>query len=360
MGGARAHVLGLVPELAQLAPEDVVLLLAQPDLLADLPRLPTTWNLRAEQPQQRGFLARLAWEQLVLPRLAEEWRADVLVSFGSFVPLRAGCPTVLEAGNALPFTRAYWDALRREPLRLRVAELMRLLLLRASLQSATRILAPTRAMRTDVVSSVPRLAERVDVAVWGVADAFHAARWQPGGQAVLGVSKHGINKEFDVLVAAIAQTRTDVSLELTGTPDESRWSRRTAALAAQLGLDGRVRFLGDIPNPRVPGLVGRARLVVLPTWCESFGLPLAEALAMGAPAIAADIPACREVGADAACYYQAGDAESLASALTDLLLRLDDPAEAAAISERARRRGQTFTWAANALQVRASLQKAVA
>jgi glycosyltransferase involved in cell wall biosynthesis len=360
MGGARAHVLGLVPELARLAPDDEVLLLAQPDLLADLPPLPTTWTVRAERPQQRGFVARLAWEQAALPRVAHRWRADVLVSFGSFVPLRPGCPSVLEAGNALPFTRAYWDALRREPLRLRVSELMRLFLLRASLASATRILAPTRAMRTDVVSSLPGLAERVDVAVWGVSAVFHATQWQPGGQAVLGVSKHGINKEFDVLVAAIGQIRPDVCLELTGTPDESRWSRRTAALAAQLGLGGRVQFLGDIPNPRVPDLVGRARLVVLPTWCESFGLPLAEALAMGAPAVAADIPACREVGADAACYYRAGDAQSLANALTDMLTRLDDPSQAALISEAARQRGKDFTWQRNAVEVRASLLKATA
>ena len=236
----------------------------------------------------------------------------------------------------------------------------RLLLLRACLESATRILAPTRAMRTDVVTSLPRLAERVDVALWGVADVFHAAHWQPGGRAVLGVSKHGINKEFDVLVAAIARASPGLCLELTGTPDESRWSRRTAALAKQLGVEQRVRFLGDVPNPRVPRLMAQARLVVLPTWCESFGLPLAEALAMGAPAVAADIPACREVGADAACYYRAGDAQSLADSLGELLRRLDDPSCVASISEQARERGRTFTWHANAVGVRASLLKAVA
>src|SRR5437764_12936610 len=109
MGGARAHVLGLVPELAALAPRDEVLLLAQPDLLADLPALPSSWSLRAEPIHLRGFLRRLMWEQRALPRLAESWRADVLLSFGSFVPLRSACPSVLEAGNALPFTRASWQ-----------------------------------------------------------------------------------------------------------------------------------------------------------------------------------------------------------------------------------------------------------
>src|SRR3954454_15434251 len=133
MGGARAHVLGLVPELAALASDDAVLLLAQPDLIADLPPLPPTWTVHAEKAHARGFFGRLTWEQGQLPRIAERWGADVLLSFGAFVPLRCNCPTVLEAGNALPFTRAYWQVLRHESVKQRGAELMRWMLLRASL-----------------------------------------------------------------------------------------------------------------------------------------------------------------------------------------------------------------------------------
>jgi glycosyltransferase involved in cell wall biosynthesis len=81
---------------------------------------------------------------------------------------------------------------------------------------------------------------------------------------------------------------------------------------------------------------------------------------MGAPAVAADIPACREVGADAACYYRAGDAQSLADTLSDLLRRLEDASLAVSISDKARARGKDFTWRANAIRVRSSLQKAVA
>src|SRR5690348_8949240 len=94
MGGARAHVLGLVPELAGIAPTDEVLLIAQPDLMAELPPLPETWSFNVEGAEQRGFVGRLLWEQRVLPRIAETWRADVVLSFGSFVPLRARCPSV--------------------------------------------------------------------------------------------------------------------------------------------------------------------------------------------------------------------------------------------------------------------------
>lgn len=359
MGGARAHLLGLVPELAQIAPDDEVLLLAQPDLIAELPPLPSTWRTHAERAQRRGFLGRLTWEQGQLARIAERWRADVLLSFGAFVPLRCPCPTVLEAGNALPFTRAYWDVLRRESPRVRVEEYARWALLRASLHAAARVLVPTRAMRQDVVLRLPELAERVDVALWGVAPVFHQARWQPpAGHTVLGVSKHGINKEFDVLIEAVSGLRRqhpELCLTLTGTPSESRWAQRSARLAMSLGFAEHLLWAGDVPNSGIPALIQVARALVFPTWCESFGLPLAEALAMGAPAVAADIPACREVGADAACYYTPGDATSLGVALGHLLSN-----DTTSLSERARARGAHFSWRDNAVAVRQTLDRAMA
>jgi glycosyltransferase involved in cell wall biosynthesis len=361
MGGARAHVLGLVPELAALAPDDETLLLAQPDLLDELPPLPSSWSFRSERAQSRGFAGRLVWEQRVLPKIAEHWGADVLLSFGSFVPLRSPCPTVLEAGNALPFTRQYWHVLGAESARVQVEEHARWALLRASLRAATRVLTPTRAMRQDVVTRLPHLGPKVDVALWGVAPIFSRLRWQQSaGDVVLGVSKHGINKEFDVLIAALHHLRrrwTGVRLVLTGTVEESRWSRKSMALAQRLGVADRLCFAGDVPNAQIPALIQQARLLVFPTWCESFGLPLAEALAMGAPAVAADIPACREVGEHAARYYSPGDGHSLAEAIDDLLA---SPEKASALAEQAHERGRVFNWRDNAVGVRRSLLQAIA
>jgi glycosyltransferase involved in cell wall biosynthesis len=358
MGGARAHLLGVLPELAALAPHDQVLLVAQPDLIAELPTLPPTWTVHADLSHQRGPLRQLVWEQRILPRVVTKWRADVLLSFGSFLPLRAPCATVLEAGNALPFTRAYWQLIAQAPMRVQVEELLRWLLLHASLRSASRILVPTRSMRQDVVTRLPELGDRIDVALWGVARFFHERHWtDPDSKdhIVFGVSKHGINKEFDILVRAVPYL--DARLVLTGAPEESRWSRRSAELANQLGVSDRVCFAGDLPNHSVAELVQQARLLVFPTWCESFGLPLAEALAMGAPAVAANIPACREVGGDAARYYTPGDAASLRDVIQELLANRHAAAE---LAEAARARGTRFVWSRNAEEVYATLQRAVA
>src|SRR5437868_11784372 len=105
-------------------------------------------------------------------------------------------------------------------------------------------------------------------------------------------------------------------------------------------------FVGDVPNGQIPALIQSARVLVFPTWCESFGLPLAEALAMGAPAVAADIPACREVGANAARYYATGDPVSMAAVIADLFL---NPEATRTLAAAAFDRGKQFSWRDNAV-----------
>lgn len=54
-------------------------------------------------------------------------------------------------------------------------------------------------------------------------------------------------------------------------------------------------------------LLGGARALLFPSRAEGYGLPLAEALAMGVPVVASDLPALREVGGDAAMYLSPDD-----------------------------------------------------
>lgn len=63
-------------------------------------------------------------------------------------------------------------------------------------------------------------------------------------------------------------------------------------------LRGTVIEVNDLPDAALVSLVKGARALLFPSFAEGFGLPLAEALALGAPAIASDLPAFREVGGD--------------------------------------------------------------
>ena len=61
-------------------------------------------------------------------------------------------------------------------------------------------------------------------------------------------------------------------------------------------LRGLVEERGELPDAEVAGLLRGARALLFPSFAEGYGLPLAESLACGVPAICSDLPALREVG----------------------------------------------------------------
>ena len=66
-------------------------------------------------------------------------------------------------------------------------------------------------------------------------------------------------------------------------------------------------------------LYRRAALVLQPSEAEGFGLPLAEAMACGAPLLVSDLPVLREVAGDVASYSPVGDVPAwVAAALARL------------------------------------------
>lgn len=86
-------------------------------------------------------------------------------------------------------------------------------------------------------------------------------------------------------------------------------------------MPGQIAF-GDLGH-----LMRGASVYVFPSLYEGFGIPVLEALASGVPVIAADNSSLREVGGDAAQYFDANDARELAlkikNVLSDDILRED-------------------------------------
>jgi glycosyltransferase involved in cell wall biosynthesis len=67
-------------------------------------------------------------------------------------------------------------------------------------------------------------------------------------------------------------------------------------------LVGLVREYSGLPDRGLMRLLQGARALLFPSFAEGYGLPLAEALSLGVPAICSDIPALREVGGDVPEY----------------------------------------------------------
>ena len=80
-------------------------------------------------------------------------------------------------------------------------------------------------------------------------------------------------------------------------------------------MDRTVFELGAIPEDATRARIAGASALLFPSHAEGYGLPLAEALALGCPVIASDLPALREVGGDVPEWLAPDDAPGWGAAI---------------------------------------------
>jgi len=82
-------------------------------------------------------------------------------------------------------------------------------------------------------------------------------------------------------------------------------------------IAGVVEQRRNLSDEAVGHLIRGARAMLLPSFAEGFGLPVAEALAAGTPVICSDLPALREVGGDVPEYLDPMDGPAWRKAILD-------------------------------------------
>ncbi|MBO4239578.1 MULTISPECIES: glycosyltransferase family 4 protein [Pseudonocardia] len=149
-------------------------------------------------------------------------------------------------------------------------------------------------------------------------------------------------KGMPVLLAALRRVvaeRPDVRLLVVGRGDGDRLRR-----AAGPGLAGRIDLLGPVDEATKAAALRSVAVFCAPhRGGESFGMVLTEAMAAGAPVLAADLESFRAVLDDgrAGALFPPGDDAALAAALTRLL---DDGTARARLAAAGRERAQRYDW----------------
>jgi glycosyltransferase involved in cell wall biosynthesis len=100
-------------------------------------------------------------------------------------------------------------------------------------------------------------------------------------------------------------------------------------------------MLGPLPHELLYPLYQRADLVVCPSYAESFGHPMVEAMASGKPIVASDRPEHREVCGAAALYFGVFDPTDLAERIEAVLV---DRALSERLADHGRQRARDFSW----------------
>jgi alpha-1,3-rhamnosyl/mannosyltransferase len=153
--------------------------------------------------------------------------------------------------------------------------------------------------------------------------------------------------------AAVAADRPDVSLVLTG--GEGTREREVLEEIERLGLSHRVQRPGRIPQMELDWLLRGATALVFPSCHEGYGLPAAEAMAVGCPVIASNVTALPEVVDDAGLLLDPDDIAGWSSAM---LRTLEDGALRARLIEAGYRQVAPLTPAETARRLVAAYRSA--
>ncbi len=245
----------------------------------------------------------------------------------ALAPLRLdGVPVVLDLHEAMPeFFRSRFPAASR-----RLVRLSLLAAERASIAFASHVLTVNDALRERLTAlGVP--SSKVTV----VLNSPRSDRFDPRAHASRAFMADGRLRlvyagaltplyQLDVVVAAVARlargvdgNALDVTLDLYGRGDAEASLR---AGAADLNVADRVTFHGRIPVEAVAGEIAAADVGLAPTRRDEFtdfslSTKIFEYAAMGKPVVASRLPTVARYFGESICYFEPGDAVSLAAAV---------------------------------------------
>jgi glycosyltransferase involved in cell wall biosynthesis len=318
--GAGRYTIELATALGQQAGASVVTVSRRGDQ-ARWP-VPGTAN-RPAAPGPRP--ARLAWEQVGLPRLLRRLGPDVHHGPHYTMPARAPVPVVVTVHDCTFFDHPEWH------------QRAKVLVFRRAIRRAARraaALVCVSATTAERLSTICEVAGRIFVAPHGVDLARFGPSEPTSGSDDRALAAVGVDprwpyvcfvgtleprKGVGTLVAAfdrLAATRPELRLVLAG---QKGWGDDVdQALVAARQRD-RVVLTGYVPDAAVPALLRRAGVVAYPALEEGYGLPAVEALACGAPLVTTAGTAMAELAGAAAVLVEPGRPDDLAEAIASAL-----------------------------------------
>jgi glycosyltransferase involved in cell wall biosynthesis len=347
-GGAITYLRNVLPPLEQALRSNgggSIVLWAPHEAMGDA---------RIDSVEPRSGLARRVWfDQWELPRRLREENVDALFSSANFGTLRSRVRQVLLVRNALYFDPITMTRIRSQALRARYLG-QRLLAIR-SIRAADVVLFPSRAM-LDLVASHVSPGPDWRVAPYGTRHDMFVPSTEPrpstaGPAVLLNVSLYCDQKNLGTLLGAVevlhARSPGRHQLRLTaGLPrmQPGPWHPNVATEREAFARLERAGIAEDVEPQRygsLPDLYRTADVFLFPSYTESFGHPLVEAMATGLPIVASDVPVNREMCGGAALYFPTFDSGACADAIARVT---DDRSLARRLGESGLRRAREFTW----------------
>lgn len=347
-GGGVTYLRNILPELAAMPDLELHLFLHKDQFGLFYP---ISENVNVILTDFRaGFFRTLIWEQLAVPLYAWGMGADVVYSPANYGPIfaRNHVISLSNAVSVIQFTRQmrpifYWMGLTLATF--------------VSLFTAKKAIAVSAYMKS--LLAFGGLGKKTTVIPHSVRAVepkrMHGVR--PGNH-ILAVSDIYIQKNYHTLLRAYAtltRKHPELKLIIAGREIDALYAQRLRELVRELSLEEKVVFVGHVETEELLELYRSCRVFVFPSLIESFGMPLLEAMAIGAPIACSNTAAMPEVLGDTGVYFDPKDEKEIVQKIEELLA---DEKLCAALGEKASHRAHLFSWTDVARQTHSVLWEA--
>jgi glycosyltransferase involved in cell wall biosynthesis len=294
-------------------------------------------------PAPEGRRGGTLWEQLVLPRVIRQARADVLFAPAYSGPIFSPVPMVVAIHDVSFAAHPEWFAWR-EGIRRRVTA-------RLAARAAERVITISEFSKREIVAHLGVDASKIAVAYPGVTTFVPVSRTSLDTRTVLFVGSIFNRRHVPELIegfALLARSRPEMRLEIVG---DNRTSPRMDldALVQATGTADRIHLRSYVSDRDLPQLYADASAFVFLSEYEGFGLTPLEALASGVPVVLLDTPAAREICGDAATYVTRPDPDLVATALHAVLFDAEERLRILSAAEHVVNRYSWTTFSAHVL-----------
>jgi glycosyltransferase involved in cell wall biosynthesis len=306
----------------------------------------------------------LFWTHGYFPYLLRKQRFDLLHSPAFVVPFGCPCPSVVTIHDLsfLMFPEQFeqrWQSYVKATLP-------------SVLKTVSCVICVSEHSKQELLKSYRIPSDKIHVVYNGI----DHGRFHPGARIDADWARSiGLHKEYILHVGALSQ-RKNIPLLLRAVASllsRNKFQNYQLVLAGpelpvlhggseihetirELGLRDVVVLTGHVTDERLPGLYAQAKLLVMPSLYEGFGLPVLESMAVGTPVVASNCSSIPEVAGDAAILVPPQDEQAFADAIQDVL---ENHATREELRQKGLKRACEFSWRRAAIETTAVYRRAV-
>lgn len=293
---------------------------------------------------------KLIWDQVLVPNTARKEGVQLIFSPKFTVPLLSEIPTVVICHGLEYYTFPQFYE--------RYLLMYVKIFLPLYYQKAVKVVAISNDLKDDIHKYVKVPYEKMETVYFGTTELFYPREDKQQLEAIkekrqlpedyiiclphpYEANKLYPRKNLDNIVKAFMLLREkypSLKLLLAG----KRCDEYIAEVFGQdMANDPGFFYAGWVPQEEMPYLYSMAKMLVFPSYSESFGLPIVESMACGCPVITSTTTCCPEIAGDAGLLVDPTDFKGLSQAMDSILSK---PELSQELSEKGFKRAKEFSW----------------